>query len=155
MCAAQPQTIVNRGVEKEMLTRGKLAARTGCNAETIRYYEKTGLLPDPQRNASGYRMYDDEHVRLVMFIQRARALGFSAERLRDLLGLSINSGKHTRAEVKNLTQQHIEEISDKIKDLQKLKKRLTEISSHCDGADATARDCPILISLFEQPDTEE
>lgn len=138
-----------------MLTRGKLAERTGCNAETIRYYEKTGLLPDPPRNASGYRIYGDEHIRLVGFIQRARALGFAAEPLRDLLDLTTASGKHTRAEVKGLTQQHIDEISDKIKDLQKLKKRLIEISSHCDGADATARDCPILISLFDQPDSDK
>jgi len=135
----------------EQLTRGKLAERTGCNAETIRYYEKTGLLPEPPRNSSGYRIYDAEHIRRVSFIQRARALGFTAERLQELLDLSIDTRKHTRAEVKNLTQQHIDEIAGKIKDLQKLKKRLTEISSHCDGAEATARDCPILISLFDHP----
>jgi len=135
------------------LTRGKLAEHTGCNAETIRYYEKTGLLPDPPRNSSGYRVYGAEHIRRVNFIQRARALGFSAERLQELLDLSSDTRKHTRAEVKNLTQQHIEEIAGKIKDLQKLKKRLTEISSHCDGANATAQDCPILISLFEHPNS--
>lgn len=133
-----------------MITRGKLSEQSGCNAETIRYYERIGLLPDPPRSESGYRMYDEEHISRLRFIQRARELGFSAERVRDLLNLSDSPKQHTRAEVKDLTEAHIQEISEKIRDLQKLKKRLDAISSHCDGAMESAKDCPILISLFAE-----
>jgi MerR family mercuric resistance operon transcriptional regulator len=131
-----------------MLTRGKLAKQTGCNIETIRHYEKTGLMPNPPRTASGYRMYSEEHVRRLRFIQRARELGFSARRVQELLDLSSGT-KNTRADVKSLTESHIEEVSNKIKDLQKLKYRLRQISSHCDGSSESAETCPIIISLFD------
>jgi MerR family mercuric resistance operon transcriptional regulator len=133
-----------------MLTRGKLSEHSGCNAETIRYYERVGLLPEPGRSESGYRLYGEEHVSRLGFILRAKELGFSADRIRDLLSLSDNPKQHTRAEVKQLTETHIREISEKIRDLQKLKKRLDAISSHCDGANESVSDCPIIISLFTE-----
>ena len=132
-----------------MLTRGRLATRTGCNIETIRYYEKTGLIPAPARTASGYRTYSDEHLRRLNFIQRARALGFSGEQIRGLLDLTEAGANKTRADVKALTQAHIDEISLKIKDLQKIRKRLSQISSFCDGSSQSASTCPILESLFD------
>ena len=131
-----------------MLTRGKLAAQIGCNIETIRYYEKVGIIPEPERTPVGYRVYDEEHVKRLQFILRAKELGFSPERIRELLNLS-DEATHTRAEVKSLTEQHIQEVSRKIRDLTKLKKRLNAISSHCDGSDKSAKSCPILISLFQ------
>ena len=67
---------------------GKLATETGCNIETIRYYEAIGLIPAPARTASGYRSYSDEHLRRLNFIQRARALGFSSEQIQGLLELT-------------------------------------------------------------------
>ena len=130
------------------LTRGKLAAKTGCNIETIRYYESVGFIPNPERTPAGYRVYDEEHVKRLQFILRAKGLGFSAERIRELLNLS-DEAAHTRAEVKSLTEQHIQEVSRKIRDLKKLKNRLDEISSHCDGSDKSAKGCPILVSLFQ------
>ena len=133
-----------------MLTRGQLASKTGCNSETIRYYEKIGLIPPPPRTASGYRDYGDEHIKCLNFIQHARALGFSTERIRDFFELSGQRSQHTRAEVKSLTQDHIDEVSSKINDLEKLRERLTQISSHCDGSDKSAEDCPILVSLFDE-----
>lgn len=133
-----------------MLTRGKLAAQTGCNIETIRYYENIGLMPAPARTASGYRNYGDEHLRRLNFIQRARALGFTSEKIQDLLDLTDSEGEHTRADVKSLTEAHIEEISQKIRDLQRIKRRLKQISSFCDGSTKSAKTCPILESLFEQ-----
>jgi len=132
-----------------MLTRGRLATRTGCNIETIRYYEKIGLIPAPARTASGYRSYSDEHLRRLNFIQRARALGFSGEQIRGLLELTEAGANKTRADVKALTQAHIDEISLKIKDLQKIRKRLSQISSFCDGSSQSASTCPILESLFD------
>ncbi|TNF86534.1 MAG: helix-turn-helix domain-containing protein [Gammaproteobacteria bacterium] len=132
-----------------MLTRGRLAARTGCNIETIRYYESIGLMPAPARTATGYRNYSEEHLRRLNFIQRARSLGFSSEKIQGLLELTDSGGDHTRADVKLLTEAHIEEISQKIRDLQKIKRRLSQISSHCDGSGRSAKTCPILESLFE------
>lgn len=132
-----------------MLTRGKLAAQTGCNIETIRYYEAIGLIPAPARTASGYRCYEDEHVRRLHFIQRAKALGFSSDRIQGLLHLTDPGEIHTRAEVKSLTQEHIDEIAVRIRDLQKIKRRLNQISSFCDGSDKSAQTCPILESLFD------
>jgi len=132
-----------------MLTRGKLATRTGCNIETIRYYETIGLLPAPARTASGYRSYSDDHLRRLNFIQRARSLGFSGEQVRGLLELTEAGANKTRADVKALTQAHIDEISLKIKDLQKIRKRLSQISSFCDGSNQSSSTCPILESLFD------
>lgn len=132
-----------------MLTRGKLAARSGCNIETIRYYESIGLMPEPGRSAAGYRQYGDEHLRRLNFIQRARALGFSSEKIQGLLELSRLEGGHTRADVKALTEAHIDDISAQIRDLQRIRRRLKQISCYCDGSDASALSCPILESLFD------
>ncbi|MFT5260790.1 MAG: MerR family mercuric resistance operon transcriptional regulator [Saprospiraceae bacterium] len=132
------------------ITRGKLAEQTGCHAETIRYYEKVGLLSEPDRSPAGYRIYSDEHVKQLKFILRSKALGFSAERIRSLVELSNTADNHTRAEVKSVTADHIEEISLKIKDLQKLKSQLSKLSAHCDGSSKSAESCPILISLLDE-----
>lgn len=132
-----------------MLTRGRLATRTGCNIETIRYYETIGLMPAPARTASGYRSYSDEHLRRLNFIQRARSLGFSGEQIRGLLELTEAGANKTRADVKALTEAHIDEISVKIRDLQKIRKRLSQISSFCDGSSQSSSTCPILESLFD------
>ena len=132
-----------------MLTRGKLATRTGCNIETIRYYETIGLIPAPARTASGYRSYDNEHVRRLNFIQRAKSLGFSSDKIQGLLELTDPGQTHTRADVKSLTQAHIDEIAVRIRDLQKIKRRLNQISSFCDGSAQSAQTCPILESLFD------
>ena len=138
-----------REIPTDMFTRGKLAKATGCNIETVRYYEKIELLPNPPRSSSGYRLYDENHLRILKFIQRAKTLGFSTDRIRELLQLSDVQGHHTRSEVKSLTEEHIKEVSEKIRDLQKLKKRLDQISSHCDGSNKSAENCPIMISLFD------
>ena len=137
-----------------MMTRGQIARETGCNSETIRYYETIGLLPKPARSPSGYRIYDDRHLRTLRFIGRAKSLGFSTDQVRDLLALSEEHGDHTRAEVKALTQDHIEDIAHRIDDLEKLKNRLLQIASHCDGSDQSAESCPILISLFSGDNDE-
>ena len=135
-----------------MLTRGKLAKKAGCHIETIRYYERVGLMPEPQRTEAGYRVYSEQHVTRLRFIQRSKDLGFSPERIREFLNLSDDSEKHTCAEVKALTQIHIEEIEKKVKDLQRIQQQLTPISSHCDGSFESAKECPILLSLFEADD---
>ncbi len=132
-----------------MLTRGKLAKQTGCHIETIRYYERVGVLPEAERTPSGYRIYNEDHAERLRFILKAKALGFSPKHVQELLELSDGGDTHTRSEVKSLTEAHINEVSEKITDLQKLKYRLNQISSHCDGSSKSAIDCPILISLFD------
>ncbi|MGB3408591.1 MAG: MerR family transcriptional regulator, partial [Jannaschia sp.] len=91
------------------LTRGDLARATGCNIETIRYYEKIGLLPDPPRTDAGYRIYSAAHATRLRFILRARELGFSMEDIRGLLGLEDGAAP-TCAEVKERTERHLADV---------------------------------------------
>ena len=133
-----------------MITRGKLASASGCHVETVRYYERVGLLPKPSRTPSGYRVYNEEHVNLLNFIQHAKALGFSPGQIRELVELSDHKNNKTHSDVKKLTEAHISNVAGKIKDLQKIKKRLVDISLHCDGSEKSADSCPILISLFDR-----
>ena len=143
-----------REAKTDSITRGALARLTGCNKETVRYYENIGMLPAPNRSAAGYRLYDQEHVKRLQFILRAKKLGFSSGTIQSLLDVSDGGDQATRAEVKALTETHIEEVTEKIRDLQELKDRLVEISSHCDGARESAAQCPILITLFDEQDAK-
>jgi MerR family transcriptional regulator, mercuric resistance operon regulatory protein len=123
------------------LTIGKLSKQTGVNIETIRYYERIGLVPAPPRSQGRQRLYDDLHRQRLAFIRRSRALGFSLNDTRDLLGLARGHDL-TCAEVKALTEQHIADIRGKIRDLRRLNRVLSELARKCRGM--TAPDCPIL-----------
>jgi len=125
---------------------GELSAQTDCKIETIRYYEKTGLLPEPARLASGYRDYGDDHLKRLSFIRRCRELGFSIDEIRGLLAL-VDGGTYTCSDVKKITLEHVESIRQKITDLKKLEKTLSKIATQCAG-DGTP-DCPIIDALFE------
>jgi MerR family mercuric resistance operon transcriptional regulator len=116
-------------------------------AAAPRLTRQPNAIPAPARTASGYRSYSDEHLRRLNFILRARALGFSSDQVREL---SDPDSDLTRAEVKTLTEAHIDSISGKIADLQSIKRRLRQISSFCDGSARHAVSCPILESLFEE-----
>lgn len=124
--------------------RGELAKRTGCNLETIRYYEKTGLMPDPPRSASGYRVYDEGHVRRLRFILRGRELGFAIEEIRGLLQL-VDGGNQTCAEVKARTECHLTDVRAKIADLRRIERVLAATAASCSGDDVP--ECPILEAL--------
>ena len=141
---------MGEGVSLDTLTRGKVADLTGCNSETIRYYERIGLLPKPKRADNGYRHYGEDEVSRLRFINKAKKLGFSNNEVRELLGISVGPGAHTRAEVKALTKDHIDSIKLRISELKKIEKSLTRVYTQCDGADERADLCPILLSLFEQ-----
>ena len=125
-------------------TRGDLARATGCNIETIRYYEKTGLLPDPPRTAVGYRIYSAAHATRLRFILRARELGFSMEDIRGLLGLGDGTAP-TCAEVKERTERHLADVRAKIADLRRIEKVLSVTAARCSGEDVP--DCPVLETL--------
>ena len=126
------------------LTRGDLARATGCNIETIRYYEKIGLLPDPSRTDAGYRIYSAAHATRLRFILRARELGFSMEDIRGLLGLEDGAAP-TCAEVKERTERHLADVHAKIADLRRIESVLAETAGRCSGADVP--DCPVLDTI--------
>lgn len=125
---------------------GQLSEQTHCKIETIRYYERIGLLPVPARSDGGYRIYDDNHRRRLSFIRRSRELGFTIDEIRDLLNL-VDGDNYTCRDVKTITMEHVESIRQKIADLKKLEKTLSRIASQCTG-DATP-DCPIIDALYE------
>jgi len=126
------------------LTRGDLARATGCNIETIRYYEKTGLLPDPPRSAAGYRIYSATHATRLRFILRARELGFSMEDIRGLMGLDDGAAP-TCAEVKERTKRHLADVRAKIADLRRIESVLAATASRCSGAEVP--NCPVLDAI--------
>lgn len=123
------------------LRRGELARRTGCNLETIRYYEKIGMMPDPPRTAAGYRIYGKGHESRLRFILRARELDFTLDDVRGLLAL-VDGGTQTCAEVKERTQAHLEDVREKIVDLKRIEAVLAETAAQCSG-DAVP-ECPML-----------
>ena len=127
------------------MKRGKLASSSGCNAETIRYYEKIGLLPEPDRSESGHRLYSAADQKRLRFILRGRELGFSIEELRDLLGL-VDSKDYTCADVLTVTTKHLAVIDAKIADLRRIKSSLDETVAKCTGDDAP--ECPVIDDLF-------
>jgi len=124
---------------------GQLSDQTDCKVETIRYYERIGLLPEPTRSAGGYRNYDDNHRRRLLFIRRSRELGFTIDEIRGLLSL-VDGGNYKCSDVKEITMEHVENIRHKIADLKKLEKTLSSIASQCAGG--TTPECPIVDALF-------
>ncbi|MFU8813845.1 MAG: MerR family transcriptional regulator [Pseudomonadales bacterium] len=126
------------------LKRAELANRSGCNIETIRYYEKIGMLPDPPRTASGYRLYDQHHLARLRFILRARELGFPIEDIRGLLDL-VDGGTQTCAEVKARTERHLADVRTRIADLRRIERVLAQTAKRCSGDEVP--DCPVLEAL--------
>ena len=128
------------------LLRAGLARATGCNLETIRYYEKIGVMPDPPRSAKGFRVYDDSHVRRLRFVMRMRELGFALEEVRGFLTL-VDGETQTCAEVLERTQSHLADVRAKIADLKGIEKTLADTAALCSGDDVP--DCPVLDALTE------
>ncbi|WP_315834462.1 helix-turn-helix domain-containing protein [Bradyrhizobium prioriisuperbiae] len=126
------------------LTISKLADAAGVHLETVRYYERIGLMPKPARTAGGYRSYGAEHIRRLSFIRRARELGFSIEEVKALLALA-EPGHTSCADVKALTMSHLDEVRAKIADLRKLETILTKTVDQCSGTKTPA--CPVLDML--------
>ncbi len=123
------------------LTIGQLAAAAGVNLETVRYYERIGLMPPPPRTAGGHRAYEQAHVRRLAFIRRARELGFNIGQIRALLALAEPS-RASCAEVRDIARAHLEDVRGKLSDLAKLEGILAETVSRCSGDAAPA--CPVL-----------
>ena len=132
--------------ESKSVFRGELSKKTGVNGETIRYYEKIGLLPEPARTTSGYRVYGELHLKRLLFIKRCRELGFAIKDITELLALVVDRD-YSCAEIRDLTVTHLKEVNRKISDLRKMQKTLRRMVSECEGGQLP--ECPIIDSLFD------
>lgn len=129
-----------------LLTRGALAARTGCNIETIRYYEQIGILPPPARSGGGHRLYGEDFIKRLTFILRSRDLGFTLEEIRELLRM-VDSRNYTCAQVDAVAQKHLLDIRRKIAALKRLKSTLETMAAQCSRGQIP--ECPIIDALFD------
>lgn len=126
---------------------GEVSKQSNVGIETIRYYEREGLLAEPERRPSGYRQYDQTVVSRLQFIRRTKELGFTLAEIKELLGLWFDA--NTRCEhVRNKAEQKIENIEDKIRSLQKMKRSLKKVIGECASRDAV-EDCPLLEGLTD------
>jgi Hg(II)-responsive transcriptional regulator len=131
-----------------VLSIGQVARQAGVGIETIRFYEREGLLEEPARRASGYRQYSEQVVRRIHFIKRAQRLGFSLKEITELLLLRVDS--HTTCEeVKQRTEAKIAEVERKMVELQRMRQALLEVASLCTGQ-GPASACPMLDALDQQ-----
>ena len=130
------------------LTRGELARRTGVNAETIRYFERIGMLPAPPRTEGGHRIYDERHVRTLGFVRSARGLGFTPDEVRTILDLG-GPGEASCVEVKGIAERHLEQVRAKIADLTEIEHLLTTTIDHCSGREVP--ECAV-IDMIEHPE---
>ena len=132
----------------DVLSIGKLSQQSGVNIETIRYYEKIGVMPAPGRSAGGFRIYEPDHLKRLSFVRRSRLLGFSLDEIRSLLRLVDGHG-YTCAEVHALMLSHLAEIRRKIRDLRRLQRAMAEMAARCSGE--SVPECPIVDALFDAP----
>jgi MerR family transcriptional regulator, mercuric resistance operon regulatory protein len=127
---------------------GSLARQTSTNIETIRYYERIGLLPTPARSPGGYRLYGVEHLKRLTFVRHARALGFSLEEVRTLLRLA-DERKRPCAEVRVVAEAHLGGVRAKIADLKAMERVLKETVARC--ANGSGSHCPLIEALYRDP----
>lgn len=124
---------------------GEVSRRTGVNIETIRYYERIGVMPKPLRTEGGHRAYDADELKRLAFIKRGRELGFSLGEIRALLGL-VDTGAYTCSEVHDMTTKHLATVRKKVADLRAMERVLKDMAAECSRGDVP--DCPIVDSLF-------
>jgi MerR family mercuric resistance operon transcriptional regulator len=128
------------------LSRGTLSKKAGVNSETIRYYEKIKLMPEPARSSSGYRLYDESHWKRLSFIKRCRELGFTLREIEVLLKL-VDGGDYSCVNIRDHTIAHLKDVEEKIRDLRKMQRTLKNMVSECESG--TVPGCPIVDALFE------
>jgi Cd(II)/Pb(II)-responsive transcriptional regulator len=133
-----------------LLKIGELAKRTDCHVETIRYYEREGLLPAPARSEGNYRMYGAVHVERLQFIRHCRSLDMTLDEIRNLLHFK-DAPEESCGEVNDLLDKHIGHVADRIEELQALQQQLLELRARCGSAQA-AKDCGILQQLGNPAD---
>lgn len=132
-------------MERETLRTGEVAAQAGVNVQTLRYYERRGLLREPERRPSGYREYPADAVRLIRFIKRAQEIGFTLTEIEDLLRLRDDQ-ESACAEVRSAAEAKIGDIEQKIRHLRAMKRALEVLVASCQ-TEGSPRHCPILEAL--------
>ena len=131
----------------EQMTRSEVAKRAGVSRETVRYYEKRGLIPPPSRTAAGYRQYTDEYVKRIRFVKRAQELGFTLKEIKDLLSLRADP-EISSTEVQEQAEAKVIEVEAKIRDLHRIKQALSRLVASC-REKQPREDCPILEAMRE------
>jgi len=126
---------------------GEVAKSSGVGIETIRYYEREGLLDAPKRQPSGYRQYDESVVARLQFVRRTKELGFTLAEIKELLGLWFNVSTKC-VHIRQRAAQKIDDITEKIRSLQKMKRSLKKIISECESR-SSIKACPLLVGLDE------
>lgn len=140
--------MIHETPETIALSIGALSERTACHIETIRYYERIALLPEPPRTQSGRRVYDETHVQRLLFIRRARDLGFPLEQIRSMIALSEKPDASCAA-VTAMTAAHLASVRAKLEDLRRLEAALDAMVRRCQRT--TIGDCTILATLADMP----
>ena len=130
------------------MTIGKLAKEAGVGVETVRFYERRGLIRKPAKKESGFRTYSDEEVIRIRFIRRAQELGFTLREVKDLVDLQSKK-KMTGDRVQKKADQKIDEIRQKISDLKKMEESLTRLSRLCGSGEQSAKECRFIV-CFEK-----
>ncbi len=120
---------------------GEASRRTGVDIETIRYYERTGIMPDPRRSAGKQRLYDEDQLMRLNFIKRSRELGFSLNEIRSLLRLN-DSNKLTCSDVHTLTVNHLKQVRERITKLKDIQVTLEDMAEQCSRGNVP--ECPII-----------
>ncbi len=124
---------------------GELSRRTGCVIETIRFYERIGIMPAPPRSPGGHRIYSEGDEKRLTFIRRGNQLGFTLDEVRGMLGM-VDGGDYSCEDIQVITLAHIEDIKRKIDDLGKIKKVLEAMARQC--ATGVVPQCPIIEEMF-------
>lgn len=133
------------------MTRGQLARLCGVGPETIRFYERRGLIPEAPRSSGGYRRFGEEAMKRLIFIRRAKGLGFSLPEIGELLSLH-DEPAGDRARVKQITESKLAEIESKIADLDRMRATLAELAEQCSGH-GPVNGCPIIDAIAEGSDS--
>jgi MerR family transcriptional regulator, copper efflux regulator len=128
-----------------MYSIGQIAKESGVSVETIRYYEKEGLLEKPERKDSGYRQYNETVLDRLSFIQQAKSLGFTLSEILELLSLEIKPGT-TSKDIKQMAQSKLVNIEEKIRMLKRMQRTLKDLVTQCSGK-GTVEQCPILNAI--------
>lgn len=123
---------------------GELSRRSGVNIETIRYFEKVGTIAAPPRTEGGHRVYDEDHVRALGFIRRARELGFTPDEVRAILNLG-GPGRACCGEVREIAAHHLKEVRAKIADLAEIERLLASTIEQCSGG--SDPDCAVIVMI--------
>jgi len=130
------------------LTIGKVAKLSGVGVETVRYYQRRGLIDQPPQAKSGYRQYPADVVRRIKFIRRGKQLGFSLREIHELLRLRVEPG-YSCADIKKRVKDKITDVDRRIEELSKIRKALENLAGECSGRGPTSQ-CPIMDALDKQ-----